>query len=316
METELNLLFRQINSEDIDWILSHTKLSDPIHVSGLEGGWDNANILLKFSNGSKFVLKAWFANEIPEVERVVERHLHLQEHGIPTVVPVLLDNHGLLAKKDGFAWTLMPYIEGGFLGNDSESMESLGEVLARMHCIPKADCFPNEYRMGFSLFERVIFLCKEKGWSLNFLDILAKEASFLRDNLPSDLPNGVLHGDLFPDNIIGSEGSVNAILDLEEAWIGPLCFDIVMAFVGFCWEEGVPISSRWCSLIRGYQSVRSLSDEEFYAMPIMHRYATLAIACWRFWKHNLSIPNKELAGRYLEMVDRVGLEFDFSEGLE
>ena len=128
METELNLLFRQINSEDIDWILSHTKLSDPIHVSGLEGGWDNANILLKFSNGSEFVLKAWFANEIPEVERVVERHLHLQEHGIPTVVPVLLDNHGLLAKKDGFAWTLMPYIEGGFLGNDSESMESLGEV--------------------------------------------------------------------------------------------------------------------------------------------------------------------------------------------
>ncbi len=310
------MLFSQINSEDIDWVLSHTVLSDPVSVSNLDGGWDNSNVLLEFSDDSKLVLKAWFANEIPEVERVIERHVHLQEHGIPTVVPLYLDNQGLLAKKDGVAWTLMPYIEGGFLGNDSVSMRSLGKVLARMHRIPKVGCFPNEYRMGFGLFERVISLCKESNLSFTFLDVLVKEASILKKSLSLELPTGILHGDIFPDNIIGSEGSVNAILDLEEAWIGPLCFDLVMAFVGFGWDGGVPISSRWNSLIGGYQSVRSLNEEEIYAIPIMHRYATLAIACWRFWKHNLSVPDKELSGRYLEMVDRLGLEFDFSEGFE
>jgi len=309
-------LFRQINSEDIDWILSQTLLSDPVSVSDLDGGWDNSNKLLEFPDDSKFVLKAWFANEISEVERVIQRHVHLQNHGIPTVVPVHLDNHGLLAEKDGFAWTLMPYIEGGFLGNDSISMGSLGEVLARMHSIPGADCFPDEYRMGFSLFEKVILLSKERGLSSAFLDILVKEASTLKENLPLDLPHGILHGDVFPDNIIGSEGSVYAILDLEEAWIGPLSFDLVMAFVGFGWEGDMPIPSRWNSLIRGYQSVRSLSEEEISAIPLMHRYATLAIACWRFWKHNISAPDEELSGRYLEMVDRLTIEFDFSEGLE
>ncbi len=306
----------QINMEDIAWVLGHTKLSKPVSISTLDGGWDNCNILLEFAEGEKFVLKAWFANEISEVGRVIERHVHLDNYGIPTVIPLNLDGHGLIANKDGFAWTLMPYIEGGFLGSDSTSLRSLGEVLARMHCIPEADCFPKEYRMGFSFFERVSILCRERDLSLGFLDILAREVSLLKERLPSDLPNGILHGDIFPDNIIGSEGSVNAILDLEEAWIGPLCFDLVMAFVGFGWKGGQPISSRWNSLIGGYQSVRSLSEEEIYAFPIMHRYATLAIACWRFWKHNLSVPDKELSGRYLEMVDRFGLEFDFSEGLE
>jgi hypothetical protein len=48
-------------------------------------------------------------------------------------------------------------------------------------------------------------------------------------------------------------------------------------------------------------------------MPEMHRYATLAIACWRFWKHNLKEPDESLSRRYLEMIDRLEVEFDFSE---
>ena len=113
--------------------------------------------------------------------------------------------------------------------------------------------------------------------------------------------------------MIGESGRVCAILDLEEAWIGPKCFDIAMAFVGFGWEGNRPISGRWNSLIQGYQSVRRLSDEEWRIMPEMHRYATLAIACWRFWKHNLKEPDESLSRRYLEMIDRLEVEFDFSE---
>ena len=59
--------------------------------------------------------------------------------------------------------------------------------------------------------------------------------------------------------------------------------------------------------------IRDSSDEEWRVMPEMHRYATLAIACWRFWKHNLKEPDESLSRRYLEMIDRLEVEFDFSE---
>ena len=132
----------------------------------------------------------------------------------------------------------------------------------------------------------------------------------MRGQIPDDLPRGILHGDLFPDNVIG-DGEVAAILDLEEAWIGPRAFDLVMAFVGFGWDAGKPVGERWDALVSGYESVRNLTDSERAALAVLHRYATLSIAAWRYWKHNMAEPGTELSVRYLEMVDRLGVEFGF-----
>ena len=107
------------------------------------------------------------------------------------------------------------------------------------------------------------------------------------------------------------DGSVSAILDLEEAWIGPCAFDLVMAFVGFGWQDGVPVRKRWDALLNGYESERPLTDSERGALSALHRYATLSIAAWRYWKHVMSEPDEALAERYLEMVDRLRIEFEF-----
>ena len=51
-----------------------------------------------------------------------------------------------------------------------------------------------------------------------------------------------------------SDGEVLAILDLEEAWIGPRAFDLAMAFVGFGWEDGKPVEKRWRLLSTGIRA--------------------------------------------------------------
>ncbi|GIS50374.1 MAG: hypothetical protein Ct9H90mP24_6660 [Methanobacteriota archaeon] len=84
-----------------------------------------------------------------------------------------------------------------------------------------------------------------------------------------------------------------------------------MAFVGFGWDGAQPVLDRWQSLVEGYQSIRLLGDKEIESLPMMHRYATLAIACWRYWKHNLVDPDEGLSKRYVEMVDRLEVEFEF-----
>ena len=146
-------------------------------------------------------------------------------------------------------------------------------------------------------------------WS-DFLIFLKKESESLRDQIPEDLPRGILHGDLFPDNVIG-DGSVAAILDLEEAFIGPCAFDLMMAFVGFGWDGKEVIHERWNALLEGYESVRPLSQDEKLALPALHRYATLSIAAWRYWKHVMTQPDDELRGRYLEMVNRLEIKINF-----
>ena len=220
------------------------------------------------------------------------------------------------AEKEGIAWTLIPYVSGGMLSKDEASLKSLGVALSRMSLIPAADCFPREYRMGFSLFDKVLKSKSEKV-DREFIEILSSEVSNLKSVIPENLPLGVLHGDLFPDNVIGSDGGeVLAILDLEEAWIGPRAFDLAMAFVGFGWEDGKPVEKSWKALVDGYQSISELSQAEISALPILHRFATLSIACWRYWKHNLTAPDVSLSERYVEMVERLSVEFDFSGAFE
>ena len=300
----------EVGVDGANELLNQAGLPNLNSMEILQGGWDNTNILLTLSDGSKVVLKVWNANTVEEVRRVVARHCHLDEHGIPTAVPIQLANGSLIAEKGGMAWTLLPFIEGGMLGADENSLKSLGETMARLHRTPVTDCFPDDYRMGWTLFEEMFVIADDtNAWS-DFLITLKKESESLRNQIPEGLPQGILHGDVFPDNIIG-DGSVAAILDLEEAFIGPCAFDLMMAFVGFGWNDEAPIHERWEALLDGYESVRPLSREERLALPALHRYATLSIAAWRYWKHVMTQPDEALKMRYLEMTERLEIGFNF-----
>jgi homoserine kinase type II len=302
----------EVGPAEAEWLLTLAELPDLESMAPLEGGWANTNFLLRLKGGSEVVLKAWFANSVEEVSRVVQRHIHLDSNEIPTAVPLQLSNGDHFAERNGVAWTIFPFVPGGMLGCDEDSLRSLGEVLCRMSSIPPAGCFPESYRMGFELFEEVSSLSSRMGVSDPFVELMSSQIAGIRRDFPSNLPMGILHGDLFPDNVIGSEGRVSAILDLEEAWIGPMAFDLAMACVGFGWDGTVPVWERWKALFDGYQSVRKLTQDEVNSLPFLHHFATLSIAAWRFWKHNLSEPDEFLSDRYVEMVDRLSVEIDFS----
>ena len=300
----------EVGVDEANELLNQAGLPNLNSMEILQGGWDNTNILLNLSDASKVVLKVWNANTVEEVRRVVARHFHLDEHGIPTAVPIQLANGSLIAERGGMAWTLLPFIEGGMLGTDENSLKSLGETMALLHQIPAADCFPDDYRMGWSLFEEMFVIADETNTWSDFLITLKKESEGLRNQIPEDLPQGILHGDVFPDNVIG-DGAVAAILDLEEAFIGPCAFDLMMAFVGFGWNEDEPLTDRWNALLEGYESIRPLTQDEKSAIPALHRYATLSIAAWRYWKHVMTQPDEALKMRYLEMAERLEIGFNF-----
>ena len=164
-----------VSSADAEWLISKAGLNGLESIVPLEGGWDNTNLQLMMEDGSSFVLKAWYANTVEEVSRVIARHVHLHENGIPTTVPVMLTDGSQMAVKEGVAWTLLPFVKGGILGLDEESVRSLGETQAKMHLIPGADCFPERYRMGFDLFEEVLSLSSRMGVSDPFVELLSSQ---------------------------------------------------------------------------------------------------------------------------------------------
>jgi Ser/Thr protein kinase RdoA (MazF antagonist) len=167
-----------------------------------------------------------------------------------------------------------------------------------------------KFSMGNSLFDKLFSIADERNEWSDFLHMLKSESTILKQNI-GELPRGIIHGDLFPDNILGTNDNVNSILDFEEVCYDILAFDLVMTFVGCGWENGEPVVERWEALLDGYQSVRMLSHEEMDSLSDLHRLATLSIAAWRYWQFVINLPNTEHTDRYLEMTARLNKPLPF-----
>ena len=166
------------------------------------------------------------------------------------------------------------------------------------------DNLKEEFSIGHSLFEKIFSIAEEKNQGTDFLYMLKSESLILNQNIVQ-LPRGIIHGDLFPDNILTLNDNVNTLLDFEEVCYDVLAFDLVMTFVGCGWEDGKPVAERWKALLDGYQSVRILTNAEMNSLSDLHRLATLSIAAWRYWQFVFNLPNTEHSDRYLEMTSRL-----------
>ena len=296
----------KINIDKVGEILELADCSSLSKIEVLSGGWANSNYLVTCDDETKVVLKIWREKTPDEVQEMNLNIDWIVKHGVSTPAPLKLKNGESMIVVDGFAWILIPFINAPWIAQDTASLNSLGLAIASLHAVPNAEHFGSSYSMGVDiwpeLFERAE---SEDKWS-PFLRMLEEEFIKSNEKIPSNLPKGAIHGDLFQDNILGHSGEVLAILDFEDMCFNILAIDLVVAFIGCCWIDEKPVEELWFSLLSGYESVRPISPEERAALPELYRYASLSVAAWRYRKFILDEEDSEHAGRYLLMMK--GLE--------
>ncbi len=303
--------YTDVSTEDAVWLLSAAGVSPLSKMESLPGGWANSNYLLTLDDGSKLVLKVWDERPPDEVELILEHTCWLADHGVLTPAPLLLEGGVRMLVKDNLAWMLMPFIDGGWLPSSPSSLYELGKAQARLHEVPIHESIPTTFAIGYVLWEKLVNDARNDGTMTPFLHTLEEEMGILKQTIPTNLPRGIVHGDLYPDNVIGREGEVLALLDFEEICIESLAMDLVTTYVGFGWKDGLPVPELWDALLDGYQSVRPLTSAEHAALPDLHRYAVLAVAAWRYWQFVINVPGTEHTNRYVEMVDRLDKPLPF-----
>tara|TARA_B100001094_G_scaffold216458_1_gene210569 strand:- start:180 stop:1094 length:915 start_codon:yes stop_codon:yes gene_type:complete len=304
------MAYTEVSFQDASDIVTAAELPNLVHLEKLSGGWTNSNYKLSLSDNTNRVLKIWDGQAFDEVNYLLSISTYLSDNGVPTPSPIPFSNGEFVIVKNDLAWTLLPFVEGTWLEPNDSSLYSLGRIQASLHLVVPPVNLKDKYSMGDSLFDKLFSIAdKRNEWS-DFLYMLKSEINTLKQNI-GDLPRGIIHGDLFPDNILGTNKTVNSILDFEEVCYDILAFDLVMTFVGCGWENGEPVVERWRALFEGYQSVRTLSHEEMNALSDLHRLATLSIAAWRYWQFVINLPDTEHTERYLEMTDRLNKPLPF-----
>ena len=298
--------YTQLNQQDIQSLADNYNL-EIVEFSPLDGGNGNSSYILKTQQAS-YVLTVCDDKTFDEVFKMGHLLLLLEAHNVPCnrlICPVNSEILTTFATADGVKPVMLKdYIEGQVIEELDETMLSqVGRQAAQLNQIPPPDYLSTNHPYGRQFFSRIMGLnidAKYECW-------MAKEIDYLEQNIAKNLPRGLIHGDLFYDNLLfnplsSMPGGFKAIIDFEEACHYYLIFELGMGILGTCVNDITVDLNKARALVSGYEEVRPLTKIEKESLQLFVRYAAVATSYWRFNKYNIEEPNKDRASHHLQMM--------------
>lgn len=281
-------VFTPVNRAELEQFLAAYEVGQLIDFRGIEAGISNTNYFVETgddANPQRWVFTLFEDMDPQQLPWFMGLMAHLAQRGVPTPAPAARrDGSGFLTEVCSKPAAIVQRLPGGDVELPSVSQcHSLGVQMARMHLaaadypLARPNCRGAAWR-------------QEKGAAvLGFLSgeaksMLERELAAQREFVMAELPQGIIHADLFRDNVLGAtDGSrISGLIDFYYACNEALLYDLAVAANDWCWADGQPINENWAAMHRGYESVRPLENLEKQAWPLVLRAAAL-----RFWVSRL-----------------------------
>ena len=291
-------VYQKLSKEEIDDLAKKFGIQTDSDPELLTGGSANVNYLIS-SGSEKYVLAVCEGKSAIEIQVLADVLRLLEENQFQTsrIIPSANDEAFILHK--GKPVILKSYLEGNVPSTLSQSEAySLGRQMGKLHSISSPDYLSEHHDYDLHAFSNLSRQIKGHP----FADWVDEVADFLWQSIPEDLPRGMIHGDIFCDNLVISSKEI-LIMDFEEVCHHYLLFDLGMAIVGTCCPDGNPEGLLINSLMEGYASCHSFSVQESALINLFAMYAAAGTAVWRFRQFNLLTPSRDLSNHYESMVN-------------
>ena len=275
-------VYTSINSNDLnDWI-EKFNFKDLVNFKGISSGVTNSNYLIQMAH-SNYILTIFEHNNIEELPFYIDLMTYLAKENFLCPRPIENKNGqalGLLKEK--------PALMVSFLDGKEKAIRSpkscylVGQYLAKLHLT--ANNFPqlNKNTRGLDWVSDM-YLNLKKYLSLEDQGILELEINYHKEMDKVELPEGIIHGDLFKDNVLFLNDKVSGFIDFYYACNEKFIYDIAIAINDWCIDQDGQINkSMFLEFIKGYRSERKLTDNEQEYLNVALRLAAL-----RFWLSRL-----------------------------
>jgi homoserine kinase type II len=293
-------VYTEVSDEDLGRFVAGYGLGALLSFKGIAEGVENTNYLVHTSTAT-FILtlyeKRVDPKDLPFFLGLME---HLAAKGVTCPLPVR-DNEGrVLNQLAGRHAALITFLEGMWPKRPKvEQCFELGKALARMHLAGQDFRLRRVNTLGLDdwrpLFEKV---AGRTGAIMDGLDaLISDELDFLASAWPKALPDGVIHADLFPDNVFFISDRLSGLIDFYFACNDALAYDIAVCINAWCFEQNFAFNvTKGRALLRGYDSVRPLSPQERDALPTLCRGAAMRFLLTRTFDW-LNTPSDALVAR-------------------
>jgi homoserine kinase type II len=291
-------VYTNIGAEQMAAIIAEFDVGGLVSAKGIAEGVSNSNWLIETegtgSGPLRFILTMYEsrvdAGDLPFFLGLLD---HLAGRGCPVPRTIHDRENRAFRLYEGKALALIEFLPGVSVSEPTPTQaRAVGAALASIH-LAAAD-FPANRANGMDLaaWQRLLGDCGEEGLASIHPElghIITTELGYLAARWPAGLPRGVIHADLFPDNVLMRGDEVAGLIDFYFACCDILAYDVAVTHAAWCFSsDGArfdPALSR--ALLEGYEGVRPLADEERRALPILARGAAMRFIATRAydWLH-------------------------------
>ncbi len=290
-------VFTTVTHEQLsDWLRNYS-IGVPTGLEGILSGIENTNYFVTTTHG-RYVLTLFEKLTRDELPFYLNLMAHLSSHGLPCPKPIANLQNELLGELSGKPAAIVSCLSGEPVHAPSAMhCARVGEVLAEMHLAGATYRGHLDNLRGAPWWtacapEIYPFLSAENA------ALLESEICFQAGQRRDGLPRGVVHADLFRDNVLFDGERVGGFIDFYFACIDSFVYDVAITVNDWCiTDDAVLDETRTQALLRAYMSVRPFTDEERDAWPWMLRAGALRFWVSRLYDFHLPRPG-ELTHRH------------------
>jgi len=280
-------VFTSVSIQQLQTWLKDYAIGELIELKGISSGITNTNYFVTTSQ-NKYVLTLFEHNTLDELPYFIDLMSHLASNGIPCPRPIT-DKAGLsLHMLNGKPAALISCLKGQDVDVPNiKQCSAVGQVLAQMHLVSLSfDVQPNHLHTHnprganwrIKTAAQVMPLLPEPDQQL-----LKETIAFQAALDVSNLPMGVIHADLFRDNVLFDGDEIGGLIDFYYACHDVLAYDLAIAVNDWCVHaDGSLDEPRLNAMLSAYQAIRPFNEAEQAAWPSLLRIAAL-----RFWLSRL-----------------------------
>ena len=280
-------VYTDITEEELTAFLSDYAVGDLLSYKGIAEGVENSNFLLHTSSGA-YILTLYEKRvdraDLPFFLGLME---HLAEKGLTCPLPVRRRDGAVLGKVAGRPAAMISFLEGMWLRRPrAEHCREVGAALARLHLAGSDFAISRKNALSVGGWRPLWEMSRGRADSVEpgLKDEVEDELTFLEKHWPSDLASGVIHADLFPDNVFFLAGRLSGLIDFYFACNDLFAYDVAICLNAWCFEkDGSYNMTKGMALLAGYDAVRPLSEVERDALPLLARGAALRFFLTRLY---------------------------------
>lgn len=272
-------VYTEVSDDELAGFIARYELGELLSYKGIAEGVENTNYMVHTTAGT-FILTLYEKRVDPrDLPFFLGLMAHLQSRGVNCPLPVRDKRGEMLNPLGGRQAALITFLDGVWPRKPTAThCLEVGRALARMHIAGDGFGLERSNALGLKdwrpLFEKFSAAADDILPGLNRL--IGDELRYLESSWPQDLPQGVIHADLFPDNVFFIGEALSGLIDFYFACNDILAYDIAVCLNAWCFEKDFAFNAtKGRALLKGYEEIRPLSGAERAAMPTLARGAAM-----------------------------------------